>query len=52
MNPVYTVGNYKVVVLCATYAVVRKTDGKILYKTSEVEDAVETADEIDSAMAA
>jgi len=47
MNPVYTVGDYKVVVVSATYAVVRKTDGKVLYKTASVEDAIETAEDIE-----
>lgn len=45
MPLIYTVGDYKVVIVSATYGVATR-DGRIVYKTRSVEDAIQTAEEI------
>jgi hypothetical protein len=45
MRTVYPVGQYKVVILSATYGVVG-ADGAILYRTQGIEDAIETAEDM------
>jgi hypothetical protein len=44
MQTVYRVGEVKVVMISATFGIVK--DGEIVYRSNEIEDAIETADEI------
>jgi hypothetical protein len=51
MRAIYTVGDFRVVIVSATYGVIDR-DGRIVYSTIDVEDAIETAEEIHDRVAA